>query len=267
MKSTSQSNLINAVVMATLIICAVLIASRPNYELLQGSATSDVEVSDLHKFWEKTKTDPIAAYTGVLAVFTLALVIVSSVQIYFLRRSDVTARRSADAALLAAQATTKQGDAAIASERAYVQEIVTSTRIDDAIRFAGLYDKSPTMGSTKTSLLVGCSFKNYGKTPATITDYGLDLVISSTPAPLPLFPLGFSLTESTVAPLAMSDEVTISVDKEITWILSNSLVRKQTYVWLSGWVRYQDVFNVEHSHEFVWRYDLKSRRFIPRRAA
>jgi hypothetical protein len=264
--SGNRSNLINVIVVAALAVCAVLIATQPNYESRGVPATADIESSHLAVFWEKTRTDPVAAYTGVLAVFTLALVIVSSVQIYFLRRSDVTARRSADAALLAAQATSKQGDAAIASERAYIREIVTSTRIDDAIKFAERYDKSPTMGSTKASLFAGCSYKNYGKTPATISDYGLDLVISPTVPPPPPFPLGFSLAESTVAPLAISEEVYISVEREITWILSNSLVRKQTYVWLIGWVHYQDVFGAGHAHEFMWRYDLRLRRFVPKRA-
>jgi hypothetical protein len=45
-----------------------------------------------------TANDRIADYTGRLALFTFALVIISSVQIYFLTRSDKTARLSAEAA-------------------------------------------------------------------------------------------------------------------------------------------------------------------------
>jgi hypothetical protein len=50
-------------------------------------------------FWERTESDPVAAFTGVLAVFTLALVVVSAVQIYFLTLADKNSRAAAEAAI------------------------------------------------------------------------------------------------------------------------------------------------------------------------
>jgi hypothetical protein len=49
--------------------------------------------------------DPISAYTFVLAIFTGLLVVVSGIQIRFLIKADNTARISADAATVAANAT------------------------------------------------------------------------------------------------------------------------------------------------------------------
>jgi hypothetical protein len=64
----------------------------------------------LSKFINWSTHDPVAFFTFVLAIFTGALVVVSGIQIGYLRRADETARRSADAALLAAQAAKAQAD-------------------------------------------------------------------------------------------------------------------------------------------------------------
>ena len=57
----------------------------------------------LAHLWEWSTHDAVAFYTLWLAIFTGSLVWVSTVQIRYLRRADETARRSADAAKLAAE--------------------------------------------------------------------------------------------------------------------------------------------------------------------
>lgn len=54
--------------------------------------------------WDRTWEDPVAFYTFVLSIFTGLLFIVSSAQIFFLVRSDKTARITAEAANLSAKA-------------------------------------------------------------------------------------------------------------------------------------------------------------------
>lgn len=61
-------------------------------------------------FWERTITDPVAAYTGVLAVLTGILASVSVVQIRFLTRADKLAAKTASNAELAM----------VSSQRAYL---------------------------------------------------------------------------------------------------------------------------------------------------
>src|SRR5882672_1771226 len=50
------------------------------------------------QFWGWSTHDPVAFFTFVLAIFTGSLVIVSGIQIRYLRRADETARTAADAA-------------------------------------------------------------------------------------------------------------------------------------------------------------------------
>jgi ABC-type Fe3+ transport system permease subunit len=64
----------------------------------------------------------IAFYTEVLAWFTGILAIVSAVQGFFLYRADRTARTSADAAKLAAQAAQKSAEAPGYRARVYFYE-------------------------------------------------------------------------------------------------------------------------------------------------
>jgi hypothetical protein len=58
--------------------------------------------------WDRTISDPIALYTFLLAIFTLALAAASVFQGYFLIRADSTAKTAADAALATANAINTQ---------------------------------------------------------------------------------------------------------------------------------------------------------------
>lgn len=61
--------------------------------------------------------DDVTAYSTLgLALLTFVLAGVGLAQVYFLKRADLTARRSADVALIAAQAASKQADALIGVE-------------------------------------------------------------------------------------------------------------------------------------------------------
>jgi hypothetical protein len=107
--------------LASLIIVATVFAiNEPKRQADQsadhGSNTEQSGGSTPKTFWQKTEEDPTAYFTMWLVIFTGVLSTVSIVQIGFLIRSDVTARRSADAALLAAQAAGRQADAAIGVE-------------------------------------------------------------------------------------------------------------------------------------------------------
>lgn len=113
-----ESACFRAIVIATLVIVAALFASSPNGHGSQAASDKQPEhradqQKDAESFWERTTHDPIAAYTGALAVFSGALVLVSAVQIYFLNRSDKTAR-------LTAEAAKRSADAFAIAERPYI---------------------------------------------------------------------------------------------------------------------------------------------------
>lgn len=78
----------------------------------QASADASSEQRAQNIPQPQSPDDRIAAYTLWLAIFTGALVVVSSLQIFFLLRADKTARISADAARLAAETTRESVTAA-----------------------------------------------------------------------------------------------------------------------------------------------------------
>lgn len=127
-------------------------------------------------FWERSQCDPVAAYTGLLALFTAVLIGVSGFQIYFLNRADVTSRRSAIAArraAIAAGRTVKtMEDTAERQLRAYV--LVTAVRIENI------------GGGNAPEAIV--TIKNCGQTPAyELTQWsnmGLDLFPHSIDPPM-----------------------------------------------------------------------------------
>jgi hypothetical protein len=89
-----------------------------------------------------------------LAWFTLALVVVSAVQLRFLTRADKTARISADAAKIGAEAAKRSADAAIAAQRPWMKVTVTP---DSGWRYSSI-------GLTVTVKIVA---ENIGNSPAT----------------------------------------------------------------------------------------------------
>jgi hypothetical protein len=78
--------------------------TKPGAEHSQYQSKHDNIFADA---WNWTTQDPVSFYTSVLALFTGALVIVSAIQIRFLIRAEITARRAAIAARRSAIAARK----------------------------------------------------------------------------------------------------------------------------------------------------------------
>ena len=94
-------------------------APLPHAQPTHGGSAPPTNCPAPHKdpqesFWEKTTTDPVAVYTGLLAVFTFALVSVSAVQITYLIKAD---NRAAAADNRAVEAEKRIASAAALAEK------------------------------------------------------------------------------------------------------------------------------------------------------
>jgi hypothetical protein len=121
LRSYWENSQLRFIAVATMIIVATIAVTQFNGHNGDGgaeynSSSGTTDQKEPESFWQITETDPVATFTGTLALFTLALVIISGVQIYFLNRSDKTARLTAEAAGLSAIAAKKSADAAVAIE-------------------------------------------------------------------------------------------------------------------------------------------------------
>src|SRR5882724_10382161 len=105
----------------------------------------------------------VADYTKVLAWFTAVLAVVSGFQLWFLRRSDETARIAADAALVNAKAAKQSVDTIPRMERAY---LFLDTRVEVIIKNFKFTDVGAGEEDFRSSVEYG--FKNHGRTPAIV---------------------------------------------------------------------------------------------------
>jgi len=120
-------------------------------------------------FWERTTTDPIAAYTLALVVFTSVLAVVAIRQISFLKRADDTARMAANAAQEAADATRatvlKMDEIAQRQLRAYV----------------GVKGAIPVLPGAGEWPQINLLITNFGQTPAYDVDFTIQWAIGACP--------------------------------------------------------------------------------------
>jgi hypothetical protein len=138
----------------------------PKYEASASQPNKNTAKSNpLYDAWEWATHDAITVYTFFLALFTAALVCVSAVQIRYLIRADVTARRAAIAARRSALAARKSAEHIPRVERAYVSG---GALVELEITGSQLV---PGVGSTAVThprwLLI--TVDNYGKTPAYVS--------------------------------------------------------------------------------------------------
>jgi hypothetical protein len=120
LKLCCENAILRFIAVAIMIVVAAISITQSNgsngySEAEYNTSGRAAEPKQPESFWQKTETDPVAAFTGTLAIFTFALVVISAVQIYYLNRSDKTARLTAEAALKAAEASQLQARASVAA--------------------------------------------------------------------------------------------------------------------------------------------------------
>ncbi len=217
---------------------------RPDHPAIkagsQGTQSTGAPNRPAEIFSQPTAEDRIATYTLWLALFTFALVAVSSVQIRFLIRADKTARITAEAAGM-------QARAAISVELPVV--FVTGVVLR-ASSSSGVEVNLPT---------VKCRFHirydNYGRTPAIITSECLDWQICPTLPPDPLYQRIYpASTGAIVRPNdhRVIDRETFDVDFSEQQILDVGNDRSR--LWVYGFVSFRDFLGQRHQTGFCARW-------------
>ena len=202
--------------------------------------------------WNRTWEDPVAFYTFVLSIFTGLLFIVSAVQIVYLIRADRTAGKSANAALMSAQA-------AIGIEL----PIIRSARFPGLIRLAGPLTESNlnqpgifTRDPGPYNLVAGLTFQNFGRSIAFPFKFEYGWKIAAQLPPEPEY-----LGSSHLAPTAIirADETIYDLPRpgkavEFDEREQAALKQKTTPLWVYISLHYRDFLNTSHEARFCWRY-------------
>lgn len=160
-----KSNLIRIIAASGLMILATVFVTAPYREGRRGASEDHAKSAAIsnkspESFWERTTADPVAAFTGVLAIFTFVLAVVSVVQIYFLTKADKTARISADAAKVAADASMLQAKLATSLEapKLFLEKI-------------SLNDPGKPFDERLATPFFEVIIRNHGRGPAVVTEY------------------------------------------------------------------------------------------------
>ncbi|VTZ22462.1 hypothetical protein MPC1_1230001 [Methylocella tundrae] len=177
--------------------------------------------------WDRTFDDPVAFFTFVLSCFTLALVIVSAIQIRFLIRGDKTARITAEAADLSAQA-------AIGIELPRLFSSVKVNRVNDSL----------------WSVVI--SVTNYGRTPALVTHQSADI----SHEPLPSTPQYNAIIDVGPGTIIPKDGVRdlVARDNNSLSVFTDESIRPNTFFWVYGIILYRDFINKKHGAKFCYRF-------------
>jgi hypothetical protein len=188
-------------------------------------------------FWQRATTDPVAAFTLWLVVFTAVLGVTSVLQYGSLIRGETTNAKSANAAERAAQAAET---ALVTVQRAFV--------------FIDSFDAS----NINNNIVIMPKWRNSGTTPTRfMTNYVNWKSFANEPSPDFSFPDldGFG------NPIAEKDKkfVNIFIGPNATSFAEKLVVptahidavrekRERVFVW--GWARYEDIFGNKHITRF-----------------
>jgi hypothetical protein len=193
------------------------------------------------------------------AVFAAALTLTSFVQALFILRANKVARDAANAAK-------KTADSLQMTERAYVAEQIVSKADlhDELLLHSGSLSRDESEpAQASAQLIVAIRFTNFGKTPATLKSWAASLSIDGAVRKVDLEPHLFAIR--ILGPGEQSGDYgspSISTPPPAEG-QRKKLKDGSMHLWVTGYVDFEDIFGKATKREFVWRYDVTMRRFIP----
>jgi hypothetical protein len=199
-----------------------------------------------------------AIFAGVLAVLTWRLIKVGSYQHRALVRSNISARRSANAARDAANAAVKSANV---SERALVE----LERPYVAVQFTkpGLHAYED--GQMRHDGHFRLNVVNYGRTPAILTEL-LDTYPTEAGTALP-YPLGEPLKGPELpAGTFSAKDGPFEISKNSMEVYDDRVFQPQSFkrfgFWTVGFVRYADIFGNVFVLGYCGKFDPLANRFV-----
>jgi hypothetical protein len=153
----------------------------------------------------------------------------------------------------AARAAQTSADALISSKRAHLFVIVVKDNIRDII---GPYDRFSSSADREHELEtpgIAYSFKNFGKTHATIKEVAAQLVLSPKLA-LDTQPNPESIDEPIVGSKCQTEEFGCLLNDTLTIGGAKDFKERKSAFWLDGYIVFEDAFGVSRRYQFTLRY-------------
>lgn len=260
MTANGQSYVFRALVLSTLLIVSAIFAVGP-YEKVGSPDTNNKTASEAKDvgppktFSAKLLDDPTAFFTMALAALTAVLAGTAAIQIYYLRRTDGTARLSAKAAEKAALAAEKSALVAEAAllgvEAPFIFVTVKKWREGD-----------PLAPGNRPGF-AAITLHNHGRSPAIVRDFYPGTIRC---VGLPE-PIGYPPPHS----LLHRDEVIPAGKASGPWRFHRDafcapddldrLLNSDATYWIVGQIRYADAFGAQYVTGFCFALNVFGDKF------
>lgn len=207
-------------------------------------------------FWQKVTTDPVAAFTLWLVIFTAVLGGTSIFQLASLNRAEITSAKAANAAKESAEAASRSVASYVDSERG---DIVNSTV---ELVQAQPNDPNPTIKYT---------FLNIGRGAAKVLEISIECYFGSPQLPTIL---SFDPTKTERFSLYILSGVTVGTETKPIALKPCSIPDQLTpadyafgpnkvrYLMVKGFVRYETL-DASYKRTFGWAYGATGPGFSP----
>jgi hypothetical protein len=227
---------------------------KADHEAQYNKRTPDKNTNDIVE--AEKADDRIARYTRWLALLTGGLVISNAIQFIFLYRADKTARVSADAAKLNAEAV-------IGAERAHLFVIVVENNVHVAMRGVRLYggDQSAAMHDSRIPrVTLDFVIKNTGRTAAVLRDVSYQFL----QADAETIDWRYSFADTIVVPVIEGNSQTepatpCVAESELTIADGRAALDDERPLFFYGFVTFRDIF--KRDYQYFWRYQYRAGRF------
>gem|GEM_PF-5323291 len=209
---------------------------------------------------EFSKWQTIAAVGSAIAAILTAIFLV--VQLWLTRR-QVTASVDAAGAAATQARVAEQTISVLESPHLFT---ICSHNFIDALFYYELYDNPSSPNGFREIPTVKFRLKNYGKSPAILTQIAASL-FSDSRMPEDRIKLRLPLPEeTTIAPNNETPPITVEWSnpaERVTQHDFRGMLNGDYYFWFAGYVVFEDVLGFEHTVHFCWTYSHGVRAFEP----
>jgi hypothetical protein len=193
-------------------------------------------------------TDSVGLYTMVLAGFTFLLVVVSGAQGYFILRADKTARAAADAAKQSADAAKRSADVAVAVELPII--LFTTIKL---VKIES--DEPVSSGVPPSTTFLNMSYKNSGRTAATLIDQCVEHVVIDRLPDVPIYEHIFPFAPGTL--IEPGRATPASIQNYFIKLTEDNIANMEDgskSLWVYGYIAFRDFLGDRHEAKFCARW-------------
>ena len=213
-------------------------------------------------FWQKAFSDPVATFTLALVGFTAVLSLVAIVQIRYLVRADNAARRSNVTARKSANASVRASRAALQIElpviRADTPDLLFMSKPlpPQNQTYSGTYRRSLPNNRERFLAIEKLKIRNFGRSASTPLQTKIGWLVTDRLPPTPIYTGTVRSVPHAIVPPNDSRIAELHYGFELTDADLSAINKDGFYLWVFAKVEYLDFMDGRHEVGFCWRWEI-----------